>query len=243
MDKPQLPIELVELLQSVSNRRARIVIDHILEHGFITTEELKQYGYDHPPRAARDVREAGIPLETFNVKSSTGRRIAAYRFGDLSQLQRERLSGREVFPRGFKNQLYLEQQGKCAVCGKRYEERYLQVDHRVPYEVSGEPNKLTRNIKDYMLLCGSDNRAKSWSCEHCPNWLDAKSAEICLRCYWGNPVNYTHVALQDIRRLDITWDSKEVRVYDRLKKIAQKEKTSLPEFVKRLLAMALRRKQ
>jgi hypothetical protein len=67
-----------QLLENISNKRARIVIEHILENGFITTEKLeKQYGYNHPPRAARDVRESGIPLETFRVKDSEGRSIAA----------------------------------------------------------------------------------------------------------------------------------------------------------------------
>lgn len=60
-------------LEAVTAKRARIVIDHILEHGYITTEELKnKYGYNHPPRAARDVREEGIPLETFKVVGSMG---------------------------------------------------------------------------------------------------------------------------------------------------------------------------
>ena len=68
-------------LKAVTGRRARVVIDHILEHGHITTEELKDtYGYNHPPRAARDVREQGVPLETFKVTGSDGRRIGAYRF-------------------------------------------------------------------------------------------------------------------------------------------------------------------
>lgn len=49
-----------ELLPSIRNKRARVVIEHILEHGYITTEQLeKDYGYNHPPRAARDVREVG----------------------------------------------------------------------------------------------------------------------------------------------------------------------------------------
>ena len=44
---------------------------YILKHGHITTEELEEtYGYDHPPRAARDVREQGIPLETFILKGA-----------------------------------------------------------------------------------------------------------------------------------------------------------------------------
>lgn len=63
--------EIKRILRNISNKRARIVIEHILKNGFITTEQLeKQYGYNHPPRAARDVREAGIPLETFRVKTA-----------------------------------------------------------------------------------------------------------------------------------------------------------------------------
>ena len=86
--------EIKRLLKQITNKRARIVIEHILAHGFITTEELeKTYGYNHPPRAARDVRESGIPLETFRVKHTDGRSIAAYRFGDVTQVRKGRLQG------------------------------------------------------------------------------------------------------------------------------------------------------
>jgi hypothetical protein len=48
----------------VTAKRPKTVIGHILKHGQITTEELKNlYGYNHPPRAARDVKEHGIPIE------------------------------------------------------------------------------------------------------------------------------------------------------------------------------------
>ena len=67
-EKRVYPKEFLEYVQSITNKRAKIVIDHILAHGFITTEDLeKTYGYNHPPRAARDVREAGTPLETFKI--------------------------------------------------------------------------------------------------------------------------------------------------------------------------------
>ncbi|MEI6436893.1 MAG: HNH endonuclease, partial [Bacteroidota bacterium] len=60
--------EFLKIIKSITNKRAKIIIDHIPEHGFITTQDLKEkYGYNHPPRAARDVRESGIPLETFKV--------------------------------------------------------------------------------------------------------------------------------------------------------------------------------
>lgn len=225
--------EIKRLLKQISNKRARIVIEHILAHGFITTEELeKNYGYNHPPRAARDVRESGIPLETFRVKDTEGRTIAAYRFGDLTKIRKGRLQGRQTFPKNFKIVLYEKQDGKCAICSGRFEERYLQVDHRVPYEVAGDTQG-ELNPEHFMLLCGPCNRAKSWSCEHCENWIHEKTPGICLNCYWANPENYIHVALREIRRTDIIWKKDEIQVYEKLKQQAQKSQALLPEFVKK----------
>jgi hypothetical protein len=222
------------------SRRARIVVEHILEHGFITTEDLeKTYGYRHPPRAARDVREAGIPLETYHVESSDGRQIAAYRFGNSANIQGNRLGGRRVFSKVFKERLYEISDGKCAICSGHFEPRYLQIDHRIPYEVSGESKVSKRNIKDYMLVCGSCNRAKSWSCEHCPNWLTEKLRRICLKCYWSNPAHYAHIALREIRRVDILWDENEMQTYEKLRREAQKSRYSIPAYVKKIIARHL----
>ena len=59
-----LPKEFLDLLEKVTAKRAKTVINHILQYGQITTEDLKEvYGYSHPPRAIRDVREQGIPLD------------------------------------------------------------------------------------------------------------------------------------------------------------------------------------
>ncbi|OFX24778.1 MAG: hypothetical protein A2033_03875 [Bacteroidetes bacterium GWA2_31_9] len=134
MDKENrvYPKEFLEYIQSITNKRAKIVIDHILAHGFITTEDLeKTYGYNHPPRAARDVREAGIPLETFKIKSQEGKSIAAYKFGDLASLQTTRVGGRTLFSKDFKYSLLIACGSRCQVCNGLFEERYLQVDHRV----------------------------------------------------------------------------------------------------------------
>ena len=69
MTTPNLPAEFLERLKRVTGKRSRIVVDHILEHGFIATDELEQiYGYMHPPRAVRDVREQGIPIETYRIR-------------------------------------------------------------------------------------------------------------------------------------------------------------------------------
>ena len=70
--------KLLEAAQKVTAHRPKVMIDHIIAHGYITTEELKEtYGYNHPPRVAGDVRDQGIPLETFKVKGRDGRSIAA----------------------------------------------------------------------------------------------------------------------------------------------------------------------
>lgn len=90
-----LPKGFLDLYRPITGKRPKTVIDHILEHGFITTEELKgTYGYEHPPRAIKDVREHGIPLETFRVTGSDGRKIAAYHFGKWQPGRLQKLSGR-----------------------------------------------------------------------------------------------------------------------------------------------------
>jgi superfamily I DNA and RNA helicase len=38
----QLPDEFIQLCQSVTAKRPKAVIDHILQYGFITTEDLKE---------------------------------------------------------------------------------------------------------------------------------------------------------------------------------------------------------
>ncbi len=228
--------QIKQLLEHISNKRARIVIEHILEHEFITTEQLeKQYGYNHPPRAARDVRELGIPLETFRVKDSAGRTIAAYRFGNLQQIRRDRLDGRQTFPKKFRDALYLQSDKKCLICNGIFEQRYLQVDHRIPYEIVGEmPNSLS--AENFMLVCSSCNRAKSWSCEHCPNWQNDKHSQICSTCYWASPQNYLHISLKEIRRTDILWSESEIELYEKLQQAADQTQFSMAEYIKKIIA-------
>ncbi|HLB12215.1 MAG TPA: HNH endonuclease [Dehalococcoidia bacterium] len=235
MTAQQLPGDFLERLRAVTSKRPRTVIEHIVTHGFITTEELETlYGYKHPPRAARDVREQGIPLETFRVKNTEGRTIAAYRFADPAKVRRGGLGGRKIFSKEFKKSLIDASEGRCYICLEPYEERYLQVDHRVPYEVSGDVMPDERRETDFMLLCGSCNRAKSWSCEHCPNW-EEKLPALCESCYWARPEAYGHIALRAVRRLDLVWAEHEVAVYERLKDRAQYAHQPMPEYVKRVL--------
>ncbi len=115
------------------------MIDHILRHGYVTTEELRDlYGYNHPPRGARDVREQGIPLETFRVVGSGGRRIGAYRFGDPSGQRSAQLTGRTALSARIEESLIERFGARCNIYLEPFPERNLQVDHRVPYEIAGK---------------------------------------------------------------------------------------------------------
>jgi hypothetical protein len=231
----ELPPEFLDLLQKVTGKRARIVVEHILKHEFITSEDIERlYGYKHPPRAIRDVREQGIPIVSFAYKDAQGKTIAAYRFGDYAAIRAGRLGGRRTFSKAFKSLVIDAADSRCAICQTKYEPRYFQVDHRIPYEVIGDIEG-QRNPADHMPLCGSCNRAKSWSCEHCKNWLEVKDPEICKTCYWTNPSVYQHIALRPIRRLDIVWTENEVEVYEHLKQLAEVDDLSLPDYIKLLL--------
>ena len=185
MSKETYPPEFLKLLKSVTAKRPKTVIDHILKYGQITTEELKdRYGYNHPPRAIRDVREEGIPVRTFRVTGKDGRKIAAYKFGNPSEVRTAQLSGRTAFSSKLKTEL-IEKHGPCCnIYLEPFPLRELQIDHRVPFEIAGDKSDLSEDIGEYMLLCGSANRAKSWSCENCANWL-AKDVKTCQSCYWA----------------------------------------------------------
>ncbi|MBC1224123.1 HNH endonuclease [Nostoc sp. UCD121] len=236
--QPLLPDDFIQLCRLVTAKRPKAVIDHILQYGFVTTEELKQrYGYNHPPRAARDVREHGIPLETFRVTGSDGRRIAAYRFGDISKARFSRLSGRTGLSKQLKDELIDKYGCKCFIYLEKVDKRELQIDHRVPFEVDGEPEL---EAESFMLLCGSANRAKSWSCEHCENWKTIKDKSICLSCYWAYPESYTHVAMQQVRRIDLMWQGDNIESYEKLKQQTVRLNKEIPEFIKDIIEREIR---
>ena len=202
-------------LNSIKDKRPSIVIKHIIKHGFITTEELaNDYGYEHAPRAARDVRERGVNLVTYRVKSSDGRNIAAYKFGEPVFIDNKvsKVAGRSALSSALKKALVDKYGAVCFVYLQPMEERLLQVDHRIPYEIGGEQED---KIDCYMLLSPSANRAKSWTCEHCPNWVK-KDVTFCSSCFWTHPENYTHIAGKEERQIIITFTDNEIEDYNKL---------------------------
>lgn len=238
LTEKNLPKKFVELCRSVTAKRPKTVIDHLLKHGQITTEELKNvYGYNHPPRAVRDVKEHGIPIERTSVTGSDDRKIAAYRFADPKTIRVRKFDGRTGLSKQIKDALIAKYGCKCFIYLEEMPEADLQIDHRVPFEIAGE--SMTMVPDEFMLLSGSANRAKSWSCEHCENWKTLKQREVCLSCYWAYPDQHTHVAMKQLRRMDLLWQGKETEQYEKLKADAAEAGMEVPEFVKDVLRRAL----
>jgi hypothetical protein len=237
--RKRLDHRLEAAIAKITAKRPRTVLAHILQHGFVTTEQLKElYGYAHAPRAARDVREAGIPLETFRAVGKDKRPIAAYRLGNPAQIQANRFQGRSTFSKAFKNQLLERDGARCAICSTQYEARYLQIDHRIPYEVAGDA-KGAPKLAEHMLLCGSCQRSKSWSCEHCSNWIEGHLQPTCNLCYWSGNEGYEHVALRYERQLTLKWVAEDAVAYDRLAEAATAAGSNIDTLAKQLIIRAL----
>lgn len=119
---------------------------------------------------------------------------------------------------------------KCQICTAGHN---LQLDHRIPYEVAGEP--ASEGKEPYQVLCGSCNRKKSWACEHCVNWLKLKNPDTCRSCYWANSSAYTHIAMEPQRRVELVWTGDEVSDFERIRSEATCHGRSVPDEVKQLL--------
>ena len=225
-----------EVIAAGKNKRAIAVLKALLDKGQITTDDLNDLGYNHPPRAVGDVRDLGIPVVTGSTTSErTGRRMAVYTFGDPKDIQEGRIGGRSALPKKFKTALISRYGSIDCITGATLDERVLQIDHRIPYRIAGDAGLSDHDVESYMLLDASSQRAKSWSCEHCKNLLKLRDEEICRGCFWAFPEDYSHIAMEDIRRVDLVFQGAEVEIYDKLAEQAENSHSSVADLVKSIL--------
>ena len=227
-ERQKLPEALLKRINEITNKRARVVLDTLVKKGSISTTELQAAGYDHPPRAARDVVELGIALKRVTTKRKDGQRIASYVFDEreLDPLK----TGRVVLAKKEREAIIQQSGSKCGLCGSKSN---LQVDHKIPYEVAGESQR--DEEAPYQVLDGSCNRKKSWDCEHCKNWTTIRDLKICRTCYWASPDRYSHVAMLPERRIDIVWTGKEVKSFEAIEASARRAGRSVAEQIKTMI--------
>jgi hypothetical protein len=169
------------------------------------------------------------------VRDDDGKTIAAYRFGNPADLRTISHSGRSALSKALKTKLISIFGARCNLYQKEFAVGQLQIDHRIPFEIGGNPAESPDTpAQSFMLLCASANRAKSWSCENCQNWV-AKNAETCGKCYWAFPESYSHIAMRDIRRVELIWTDSEISEYEKLATFAKSEGVVIQEYVKSVL--------
>jgi len=211
--------------------RARKAVEHILEHGSITTDEILAMGQGHPPRTIADIKDAGVRTAMTMVLVEGNRRAQYTLVPDMTG---EMQADRKSIPKKFRDSVFSAHSYRCAVCNGTFTARELQADHRIPFRIAGDAEHFA--LEDFMPLCASDNRGKSWSCEQCENWTKRDSG-MCETCFWCSPDGaYTHVAGRAVRRVDVSWTgAAEVAVYDRMAKDARRARMSPAEYLKVLL--------
>lgn len=217
------PPEFLQKLKQVKGKRAQTVIDLILKNGKVTTEDLEEAGYQHAPRAVRDVRELGIPIITKRTKGKNGKNIAVYTFGNPNEVQDiiSKKSGRTVQLDKIRHALVEKYGSRCAIYLEDMPEKELQVDHRIPFEIGGEQD--LSNLDAFMLLSPSANRKKSWACEHCLNWTK-HDIKMCQTCFWAYPDAYDHIAGEKERVVVTHLRGEEAEKYDDFVKKYGREK-------------------
>lgn len=211
----KLPDDYVAKLKAVEAKRAHNVIMYLLEHGTVTNAELEKLGYTHGPRAIRDVRELNFPIRTMR-KTVNGKSVAVYAFDTPPDPESNMLSkelGRTALSNELRDKLIAKYGAKCFITLVSVPKSELQVDHRIPYEIGGEPSH--DDLTKFMLLTASSNRRKSWACENCSNWTN-RDPKICATCFWAYPEHYTHVADTDERVLMLAFTGSEAEAYDRM---------------------------
>lgn len=165
--------------------------------------------------------------------------MGVYWLADEQPFLEGTFNGRQAFSKDFRRTCLEKYESKCVFCASVVEESRLQIDHRVPYQIAGEVN--VQNLTEFMPLCCSHQRTKSWICEHCPNYIK-KDASVCKSCFWAIPdADYMHVATVPERRLDLLWKGEqEVRSFEALKARARKENLPLADYLKKLAMDASR---
>lgn len=176
-------------------------------------------------------------MDTFTVRDSHGKRIAAYRFGDWESAKKSnplaKTSGRTQFTEKLKNALIEKYGSRCHLYGEEYPPRLLQLDHRIPFEIGGDPSNML-DTSYFMLLSPSANRDKSRACEHCVNWIE-KNIDMCRTCYYAYPEDYQHIAGETEKKLNLVFNSEDLDLYNQIVEQAKLHHISYQSAVKRMI--------
>src|SRR5699024_710289 len=105
----------------------------------------------------------------------------------------------ELTGRNLKEKIAEENGYCCEIDQTSFELRYLQIDHRMPYEVSGDPEELIWKIICHFVLHTTE---LGYVVVNIPIIGSIKDPNICKTCYWASPSNYSHIAMEGVKRVE-----------------------------------------
>lgn len=136
-----LSVQFINWVRSQKmSKRAREALEIMIQEGSVTTVDLKnRFGFNHPPRAMGDLKDAGVPFTKTMVKvEGESRRVARYELLDDINVAKAN-KPRKVIPKKVKTELIAKYGKQCQICGGTFSSQALQVDHRIPFRINGDP--------------------------------------------------------------------------------------------------------
>ncbi len=225
--------EYVELVYPYATKRAKWAIDELLSNGSLTSSEMLEFGHMHPARVICDVRDQGIPVETTTIFEQ-GKRYASYKLGKAKDINRAKFGGRKTIPTCIKHILVARNGMQCQLSKATLQSTDLEVDHRIPFALAGEP-KHPKCPSNYMLLSRSMQMKKSKECAGCPNLKKLNSVDNCNECYWASPEHYTHKAMRQEQVTSINWTDKDAISLAKIRELALSHGLSVESLIKNTL--------
>lgn len=200
-------VRVESIIAKASLRPLRVLFECSANDGISTEELTRKYGYNQPPRAARDLKELGFDVRKKPGVTADGRRMVIYYIENFDVAGAT--VGRSAFTKREKSALLARDGERCFYCRGSFRPSELQIDHRVPFEVAGNQLHKCLGIGALVLACCTCNRSKSWSCEGCKNFK-TKSLDVCSTCYWNEPDSYEHVAERAVVRINVVFSEGEI---------------------------------
>lgn len=198
-----------------------------------TSGRLIKANYDHSPRVFGDLKDFGVPILAENMLGQNGERSHHYRLGSKEDIVRRPLKGRSTLRKKIKRELLAKFGCKDSLTEIEFPETSLQIDHRIPFRVSGDdPANLM--VERFMLLSASSQRAKAMACKRCRNMENAIQ-ETCKTCYWASPEDYTHVEGTEAKVTTVIWHGDDKDLFSLLKQQATLNNKDLAEEIKATL--------
>jgi hypothetical protein len=198
---------IIEVLDFMGKRPLQGLITLLKNHpGWTSGKEIK-ISYDHSPRVLADLKDYGIPILAESRATRDDSKSHHYRLGRKENILRQPLKGRSALRKAIKRELLTKFGNRDSFTQIEFPESSLQIDHRIPFRVSGDnPENLV--VDRFMLLSASSQRAKAMACKRCRNMSEGVLGH-CRSCYWASPEGYDHVELTKAKITIIVWNEED----------------------------------